>query len=688
MPLVSRWCASHLFRIIPVNAVTSVPAAPARTRANRGHQKENSIGIVGRGTGGVSARGADASSDGPRATLPRLMCGIAGIYALTERPPDPAWGALLTRALGHRGPDGSGLFHDDRVLLAHTRLAIIDLSEGGRQPMASPDRRHQIVLNGEIYNHAELRSGCERDGVLFRSRSDTEVLLQLLARDGPAGLARVRGMFAFALYDARERSLLLGRDRLGKKPLLWARGPEFVAFASEAAALLALPFVRASLDPGALRAYLRYLYVPAPASLLAGVAKLPPASLLRLAPVLPGGVGHPERWWTPPAPHPDQRADKAWEAELDTRLESATRLRTVSDVPIGLFLSGGIDSNVVLERLRHVGHRPLHAFTVGFEGLPDERAVAAQGAARYADEHSILSIRSDVAHEVPEMLRHFGEPLGDSAIVTTYLVAREAAKHVKVILNGDGGDELFGGYARYPFARRVDLARGWPGGAAMLRRLYGGRPELAEVWPSLDAGDFAAAARALSALLPAAGARALLQERFTSDSGVADLGPDTGDRDLASAVAAWDAAAYLPDDLLVKVDLASMAHALENRSPFLDHRLWEHVASLPPARRFHWRRTKPLLRRYARGRIPEAALRAPKQGFQLPLDAWLRGPLRPWVDGLLRAPEATARLYRPGATAALLDSFHAGRADRLAPYRIWSLAVLELWAREFRVAIP
>jgi asparagine synthase (glutamine-hydrolysing) len=620
------------------------------------------------------------------------MCGIAGVYALTERPPDPAWGALLTRALGHRGPDGNGVFHDDRVLLAHTRLAIIDLSEGGRQPMASADGRHQIILNGEIYNHAELRSALEGDGATFRSRSDTEVLLQLLARQGPAGLPRASGMFAFALYDARERSLLLGRDRLGKRPLLWTRTPEFVAFASEAAALLALPFVRATLDPGALRDYLRYLYVPAPASLLAGVSKLPPASLLRLQPTARGATDTPERWWVPPAPNPDQRADTAWEAELETRLEQATRLRTVSDVPIGLFLSGGIDSNVVLERLHRVGHRPLRAFTVGFEGLPDERAIAAEGAARYADDHAVLSIRPDVAHEVPAILRHFGEPLGDSAIVTTYLIAREASKHVKVILNGDGGDELFGGYARYPFARRVDLARRWPGGAALLRGIYGGRPELAEVWPALDAGDFDAAARALSALTSTADERVLLRERFLgAAAGAARASGSRGDskpRELASAVAAWDAEAYLPDDLLVKVDLASMAHALENRSPFLDHRLWEHVASLPPARRFHWRKTKPLLRRYARGRIPEAALQAPKQGFQLPLDAWLRGPLRSWADGLLRAPEATAPLYRPGATAALLDRYHAGAADRLAPYRIWSLAALELWAREFRVSIP
>lgn len=613
------------------------------------------------------------------------MCGIAGVYALTERPPDPAWGTLLTRALRHRGPDGSGVFHDDRVVLAHTRLAIIDLSEAGRQPMASADGRRQLILNGEIYNHADIRPSLEAEGAAFRSRSDTEVLLELLSRHGGAGLDRVRGMFAFAFYDRSEGTLLLGRDRLGKKPLLWTRTPEYVAFASEAAALFALPFVRAVLDPAALRAYLRHLYVPAPATLLQGIAKLPPASLLRLAPAAHGGVGSVERTWSLPAPDPHARPDAAWRRELDVRLEEATRLRTVSDVPIGLFLSGGIDSNVVLERLHHVGHRPIRAYTVGFEGLPDERAVAAEGAARYADTHTVLSVCADVASEIPAILRHFGEPLGDSAIVTTYLVAREAAKHVKVILNGDGGDELFGGYARYPFARRADLARAFPGGGALLRTLYRGRPELAPIWPALDRGDAGAAARTLSSLLPAAEERALLRDDLAEGA----AGPALpGDRGLTGAVAAWDAEAYLPDDLLVKVDLASMAHALENRSPFLDHRLWEHVAALPPAHRFHWRRTKPLLRDFARGRIPEAALRAPKQGFQLPLDVWLRGPLKRWAEGLLLAPEATGALYREGATARLLDNFHAGRADTMAPYRIWSLAVLELWAREFQVAVP
>jgi asparagine synthase (glutamine-hydrolysing) len=618
------------------------------------------------------------------------MCGIAGVYALTERPPDPAWGSLLTRALAHRGPDGHGVYHDDRVLLAHTRLAIIDLTDGGRQPMVSEDGRHHMVMNGEIYNPADLRTDLEAEGARVRSRSDADVLLHLLAREGTRGLGRARGMFAFAWYDRDEGTLLLGRDRLGKKPLLWTRTDEFVAFASEAAALLALPFVRARLDTASLRAYLRYLYVPAPDSLLAGVSKLAPASLLGLDHRTPGGGGAVERYWAVPDPVAAARPDAAWEGEMERRLDEATLLRTVSDVPVGIFLSGGIDSNVVLERLHRVGHRPIRAFTVGFEGLPDERAVAAVGAARYADEHVVLPIRPEVAQLVPAILRHFGEPLGDSAIVTTYLVAREAARHVKVILNGDGGDELFGGYPRYPFARRLDLARRVPGGAALARSFYEGRADLDDVWGAWGADDAAGAARALSSLLSAGEERALLHPdlcagaRPEPDAGCA--APRAGR--LADAVAAWDVNVYLPDDLLVKVDLASMAHGLENRSPFLDHRLWEHVAVLPSSRRFHWRRTKPLLRRFARGRIPDAALGAPKTGFQLPLDPWLRGPLRPWVEGLLRVPEATRGLYRDGATSGLLDAFFGGGGGVHAPYVLWALATLELWGREWNVEMP
>ncbi|HET9253151.1 MAG TPA: asparagine synthase (glutamine-hydrolyzing) [Candidatus Eisenbacteria bacterium] len=623
------------------------------------------------------------------------MCGIAGIVSLTERPPDPEWGAILTRALKHRGPDGDGVFSDSRVLLAHTRLAIIDRSEGGRQPMASGSGDHLLIVNGEIYNHAEIRLDLEREGVAFRSRSDTEVLVEALARWGAGALARVKGMFALARYDRRAGTILLARDRLGKKPLLYVRTPEWLAFASEAAALLRLPFVRPRLDPAALCSYARHLYVPAPASMIDGIRKLPPASTLEIPAGAPAGAREgrdplePRRYWSIPA-WPNgaavpPRNDEALDRELDDLLVDATRLRTVSDVPIGVFLSGGIDSNTVLSALHRAGHRPIRAFTVGFEGLPDERELARAGAARYADEHTVLDIRADVAEEVPRILRHFGEPLGDSAIVTTYLIAREASRHVTVILNGDGGDELFGGYARYPFARRLDLAATVPGGLRLARRLYAGRDYLDSFFDAVSKREYGRAARRLTSVMTSDQAAAI----FTNGAGGAGpdgIGPVADD--LTSALFSWDTNAYLPDDLLVKVDLASMAHGLENRSPFLDHRFFERVAPLPPSRRAHPFRTKPILRRLARGRVPDEILRAPKQGFQLPLERWLRGPLAGWLDSLLLDPQATGALYRPGALRSERDRFHSGAADPHAPYRLWGLATLELWAREFHVEIP
>ncbi|MGE5179074.1 MAG: asparagine synthase (glutamine-hydrolyzing) [Bacteroidota bacterium] len=617
------------------------------------------------------------------------MCGIAGVLALTDRPPDRSWGDLLVRVLRHRGPDGEGIYADSRAVFAHTRLAIIDVSDAGRQPMESADGRHLVLLNGEIYNHAALRPALEREGTCFRSRSDTEVLLTLLARRGPAALSSLLGMFAFAFYDREHGDLLLGRDRLGKRPLFFLRTREWFAFASEAAALLALPFARARLDPASVRSYLRYLYVPDHRSMLDGVEKLAPGSTLAIR----AGSSEPPRpvrYWSPPPPDPDARgqADEAFRRGLEEDLLDSTRLRTVSDVPIGVFLSGGIDSNTVLALLHRVGHRPIRTFTVGFPGLSDERPLARLGAERYSDDHVELSIPADVTAEVPAIIARFGEPLGDSGVVTSYLIAREARRHVKVILNGDGGDELFGGYARYPFAARLDRLRPVPGGLAAARLWYRGRAQSGSLFPALARGDTSGAARILGSVLPTQLEERLVRPELLHAARPLAVEAPRGDAGLAGALFAWDTGAYLPGDLLYKADVAPMAHALENRSPFLDHRLFERLAALPPRRRVDPFRTKPILRRLARDWIPRQVLEGSKRGFQLPVESWLRGPLRPWLDGLLLDPQATGTLYRPGALGNEVAAFHEGRSDSLAPYRLWSLATLELWARALHVEIP
>ena len=615
------------------------------------------------------------------------MCGIAGVVALGERPIDPAWGAALLAAIGHRGPDGHGVFHEGPVLLAHARLAILDTSAAGAQPMRSASGRYVLAHNGEIYNYRELVPPLERRGWRPRSQSDTEVLLESMALDGPAAMAAFRGMWAFGLWDRERQELLLARDRLGKKPIVWARTADYFAFASEARALLTLPFLRARLDRRALPHYLRYMYVPAPHTLLEGVNKLPAANWMRVRPGAPQQA--PVRWWRLPEPDPGLRPDAAWLAAFDAELLEATRLRTVSDVPIGVFLSGGVDSNVVLEALHRGGHRPIRTFTLGFAGLPDERALAALGARRFSDDHVELVLEPDLAHDIEATLRGFADPLGDSAVVTNALIARAASKHVKVILNGDGGDELFGGYARYPFARRADLARAVPGGRAWLRRRYAGNAAAVAGLAALAQGRAGDAAAAISSLFAPAELEALVRPGGPSEYALGPPPlPGAEGPGLVDALFAWDTARYLPDDLLVKVDVASMQFALENRSPLLDHRLFELLATLPPSRRVGAFQTKPLLKRYGRGRLDPGVLAAGKRGFALPLGDWLRGPLGGWLDGLLAPPRATTALFADGAIAGELAAFRAGRGGDLAALRLWSLATLEFWARTFDVEIP
>jgi len=611
------------------------------------------------------------------------MCGIAGVYALTGKPLDPAWGAQLTRALRHRGPDGEGVFCDERVLLAHTRLAIIDTSSLGAQPMTSGSGRHLITINGEIYNHETLRSELERSGVSFRGHSDTESLIEWLERHGVAGLDAVRGMFAFARYDRHTGDLLLARDRLGKRPLFVTRTPDYLAFASEVRALLTLPFVSRRWRADTAADYLRYLYVPSPRTALEGIDRLPPGCTMTVSGMRPGGRHEVQRYWRIPDSDPELRPDDAWWRVFDIELQEAVRLRTVSDVPIGVFLSGGIDSNLVLQTLQRIDHHPIRTFTIGFEGLPDERAFARSAAARSSDEHVELMVRPSVREDLEATLTCFGEPLGDSAVVTTWLIAREASRHVKVALNGDGGDELFGGYYRYPFACRADLASRVPAALSMLGWREPGRRSVLE---AVGRREFAAGARSLSAVTCEAHLEALLRPGVLQAARPA-VGPRQASSGLAESVFGWDAEVYLPDDLLIKADVGGMAHAVENRSPLLDHRIVEHVSRLPASRRVHPFRTKPLLRSFARGKVPDEILNAPKRGFQLPIESWLRGPLSAWLDDLTVGATVTAPLYRDGALAREMDAFRSGRGDALAPYRLWGIAALEFWARHYDIEI-
>jgi asparagine synthase (glutamine-hydrolysing) len=427
------------------------------------------------------------------------------------------------------------------------------------------------------------------------------------------------------------------------------------------------------------------MYVPAPQTLLEGIHKLPAASWLRVSARAEPQVSEPVRSGAPPAPDPAAKPEAGGLGEREALMLESARLRTVSDVPIGVFLSGGVDSNVVLELLHRAGHRPLRTYTVGFEGLADERALARQGADLFSDEHTELVVETDLERDIGETLRHFGEPIADSATINTYLISREASKHVKVIVNGDGGDELFGGYSRFLFARRFDEVIRFPGGASLLDAYLAGRRESGqnEALQAYRHGGAEAAVRALHSIAHAGTMQRLLGEHRPEPWPVA-LPFDAG-KGLTGAEFAWESGLYLPDDLLVKVDVASMACGLENRSPLLDHRLFEHVGRLPAARRASLHSQKWILRKLARGRIPDAVLDAPKKGFGLPLHEWLPGPLSGWLADLIGDAHTIAPAFKAGAIRREYEAFRQGDRDPYAAYRMWSLAVLEFWAREFSV---
>jgi asparagine synthase (glutamine-hydrolysing) len=627
-----------------------------------------------------------------------IVCGIAGrVNFLSHRPPDPVVVHGMCTLLAHRGPDGSGVEAAGEAVLGHRRLAIIDLTDAGRQPMASADRRYSIVFNGEIYNFQELRAQLEAEGATFRSRTDTEVVLHAYRRYGPPCLDRLRGMFAFAIWDAAERVLFLARDRVGKKPLFYRLDEDGIEFASEPKAFLANPGFRPEPDPVALSYYLTYQYVPAPWSAFLGVRKLPPAHYLL---VRDGRVTVERYWRLRYAPKRDLREEEAV-AELGSRLAEAVKLRLISDVPLGAFLSGGIDSGVIVALMARLGTGPVKTFSIGFEEegyneLPYARMVAE----RYGTEHHEFVVRPSAVDVLPRLVWHYGEPYADSSAIPTYYLAQLTRRHVTVALNGDAGDENFAGYDRYVanvVSSRMDrfIPRFVRSGAAPLGPLIRRRAEPRSFRGR--AGRFVEAVaepperryvRWLAHFAPAM-REELLEPSFVralGDHDVADYveqayresdGPDLVDRTLDV-----DVHTYLPGDLLVKVDIATMAFGLEGRSPFLDHEVMEFAASLPSHLKLRHSTKKHLLKRLAAPLLPESVVLRPKMGFGVPLARWFRGELRELAHDILLSRSLAERgLVRPPAVARLLEDHVSGRTSWA--YQIWNLLMLELWFRTF-----
>jgi len=588
------------------------------------------------------------------------MCGIAGQVS-PHGPVDPGLIARMGEALRHRGPDSSGSFLSEGVGLAVRRLRVIDL-ETGDQPVFNEDRSVAVVLNGEIYNYRELREELLARGHELSTETDTEVVAHLYEEQGLGCVNGLRGMFAFALWDSTRRRLVLARDRVGKKPLFYAERGGRLWFGSEPSAILADPDVPRDPDWPAIDRYLRYAYVPHPASGFAALRKLPPAHVgewregrLRIS-----------RYWR--LSFTDARgSDPAGDRErIRAALLEATRLRLRSDVPVGALLSGGVDSSAVVAAMSRSGAGELRTFSIGFDSLAyDETPHARAVAEMYGTEHHERTVGpADAADLLPRIVRHHGEPFADESSIPTFRLAELAREHVTVALNGDGGDESFAGYPRY----RLGMGRlpRWAP-ARLAARRYG--PHVARLTDGERDGLYQPAFRA--ALGPDRWREPL--EGLLRHSSAPSVVERMLDVDMGS---------YLPGDLLPKMDIATMAHSLEARSPFLDHVFLEAAAALPAHAKLAAGRSKVLLKDAVADWLPAGITERGKQGFSVPLAEWFRGPLRQFPEDVLLDPAAVQRgIFRPARIRRMLAEHRLGAADHAAS--LWSLMVLETWQREF-----
>lgn len=611
------------------------------------------------------------------------MCGISGaLDRAGDDPRDMAW--RMVHAMRHRGPDDQDVFVDGPLALGHDRLSIIDVA-GGHQPMFNEDGSIAVVFNGEIYNFRELADRLTSAGHTFRTRCDTEVLVHLYEEHGDALVDHLRGMFAFAIWDRPRRRLLLARDRFGIKPLAWYDDGKRFLFASEIKGLLAAPALEAGVDTGALQLYFSLGWIPAPRSAWEGIHKLPPGHLLVVEGDAPPRL---RRWWDLRDVQVDPHLDEQEALDrLDSLVRDAVRVRLVSDVPLGAFLSGGTDSSLVVAAMAAAMDRPVKTFTIGFqEAEYDETPYAGAVAAHLGTEHTQEILRPDVVSLLDKVVYHMDEPFADSSAIPTWCVSEMTRAHVTVALSGDGGDELFCGYGRYLRQQVIELASHAPpwaltGAEALLGRLPSRGPvHRARRMVSRAALPFPD--RYASGLLfhpdPAQKAR-LLSPDMVSDEPALDVlraqGLHTGGlRDCRRL----DALLYLPDDILTKVDRMSMAVSLEARVPLLDHHLATFALSLPERLLIRGTETKHLLKRLLLRYLPPGLVYRKKMGFAVPLALWFRRELRDLVRDELLSPRCLDRgILRREGVRDLIDTHQSGERDLSA--QLWSLLVFERW---------
>lgn len=629
------------------------------------------------------------------------MCGFSGIFRWDSVPVDPELLKRMTGTLAHRGPDDDGFYFSggesgDGKGPVHTglgfrRLSIIDLS-GGHQPMTTIDKKNWIVFNGEIYNFPELRKDLESRGCKFLTRSDTEVILHLYEIYGPDCVRHLRGMFAFAIWDSRKRSIFLARDRIGKKPLFYCKHGQTLYFASEMKSILEAQVSR-KINLHAIPLYLTYQFIPSPMTIFEEIHRLPPAHTLMCD---EKGTLKVDRYWTlPRTPHLKSSVEEISE-ELRAQLREATKIRLISDVPLGAFLSGGIDSSAVVGMMAEEMSEPVKTFSIGFEESDfSELKFARLAAQRFKTDHHEFIVKPETAEILPKLAWHYDQPFADPSALPSYYVARETRKHVTVALNGDGGDENFAGYLRYQADRIFYALSTMP---APLRKL--GAAAIQKTFSSWQGSHLSRRILRAGSLLGSdpqefnfklfcyfdgAALEPILDGPLLESSHARNpyhyftaLYEQSDCEEFIDQVLTCDAYGYLPDCLLVKMDIASMSNSLEARSPFLDHKLMEFAAKIPPKYKVKWNGGKWILKEALKDFLPAEILYRRKMGFGVPLASWFRGALKDFLrDALLSSCAKQRGYFKPEQIERLVDEHQSGRRDH--GYKLWALLMFELW---------
>ena len=621
------------------------------------------------------------------------MCAICGIVNFNcADPVNPAVIACMTDILAHRGPNDHGYFVNGCVGLGHRRLSIIDLN-GGRQPIFNEDGSAAIIFNGEIYNYRDLAREMATAGHVFKTRSDTETILHTYEHYGLDCVQHLRGMFAFAIWDQSKRRLLLARDRLGIKPLYYYRNNRFLAFASEIKALLELPSVPREVDAEALDMYLTLRYVPGPRTMFKDIFRLQPGHIL----VVDEAGVRIRKYWDIDYPETEPRSPESLLTRFNDLLEESVRLRLMAEVPLGIFLSGGLDSSTILAMMGKIaGGDRLKTFSVGYEttGAKEEEAneleyarLATKGLA--AEHHEFRLSSNELADFIPDLVWYLDEPLADPSCIPLYFISKLAREHITVVLSGEGADEILAGYGIYPRMLALDRIRRLPAAGFLTRQLAQFAPsEALRHYVRMSGQPLAARYRGVCRAFGTENKTQLVGEDRCqrSDQHLGEVFggyfESVGKASPLDQMLYVDAKVWLPDDLLIKADKMTMANGLELRVPFLDHKLVEFAATLPHHCKLGGKGGKTLLRNAVRGLVPDAIIDRPKKGFPIPIASWLRKPLRQFTrENLLARSAACNRYFNQSAVARIVGEHEQGRADR--SQEIWTLLVFEFWHQQF-----